>query len=128
MNNSKQESKNELKVISKIEVNTKPKGYDETVARNPAQLGYVHKALDKLIAELNTKFVPELDDVLHNNSNSISQLNDMLTEERGKLDEQSKQNKEMIEMLKQIKDDMPGIAEAPDFTIVDINNDSLLFV
>ncbi|EEH12190.1 hypothetical protein, partial [Wolbachia endosymbiont of Muscidifurax uniraptor] len=107
---------------------TKPKGYDETVARNPAQLGYVHKALDKLIAELNTKFVPELDDVLHNNSNSISQLNDMLTEERGKLDEQSKQNKEMIEMLKQIKDDMPGIAEAPDFTIVDINNDSLLFV
>ncbi|WP_338976924.1 hypothetical protein [Wolbachia endosymbiont (group A) of Ophion ellenae] len=128
MNNSKQESKNELKVISKIEVNTKPKGYDETVARNPAQLGYVHKALGKLIAELNTKFVPELDDVLHNNSNSISQLNDMLTEERGKLDEQSKQNKEMIEMLKQIKDDMPGIAEAPDFTIVDINNDSLLFV
>ncbi|WP_341811350.1 hypothetical protein [Wolbachia endosymbiont (group A) of Oxytorus armatus] len=128
MNNSKQESKNELKVISKIEVNTKPKGYDETVARNPAQLGYVHKALDKLIAELNTKFVPELDDVLHNNSNSISQLNDMLTEERSKLDEQSKQNKEMIEMLKQIKDDMPGIAEAPDFTIVDINNDSLLFV
>ncbi len=87
MNNSKQESKNELKVISKIEVNTKPKGYDETVARNPAQLGYVHKALDKLIAELNTKFVPELDDVLHNNSNSISQLNDMLTEERSKLDE-----------------------------------------
>ncbi|CAN2142479.1 Putative uncharacterized protein [Wolbachia pipientis] len=87
MNNSKQESKNELKVISKIEVNTKPKGYDETVARNPAQLGYVHKALDKLIAELNTKFVPELDDVLHNNSNSISQLNNMLTEERSKLDE-----------------------------------------
>lgn len=87
MNNSKQESKNELKVISKIEVNAKPKGYDETVARNPAQLGYVHKALDKLIAELNTKFVPELDDVLHNNSNSISQLNDMLTEERSKLDE-----------------------------------------
>ncbi|WP_423349035.1 hypothetical protein [Wolbachia sp. wLmal] len=87
MNNSKQESKDELKVISKIEVNTKPKGYDETVARNPAQLGYVHKALDKLIAELNTKFVPELDDVLHNNSNSISQLNDMLTEERSKLDE-----------------------------------------
>ncbi|MDE5065905.1 hypothetical protein RYF71_01660 [Wolbachia endosymbiont of Drosophila malagassya] len=87
MNNSKQESKNELKVISKIEVNTKPKGYDETVARNPAQLGYVHKALDKLIVELNTKFVPELDDVLHNNSNSISQLNDMLTEERSKLDE-----------------------------------------
>ncbi|WP_265026910.1 hypothetical protein [Wolbachia endosymbiont (group A) of Bombylius major] len=128
MNNSKQESKNELKVISKIEVNTKPKGYDETVARNPAQLGYVHKALDKLIAELNTKFVPELDDVLHNNSNSISQLNDMLTEERSKLDEQSKQNKEMIEMLKQIKDDMPEIGQAPDFTIVDINNDSLLFV
>lgn len=128
MNNSKQESKNELKVISKIEVNTKPKGYDETVARNPAQLGYIHKALDKLIAELNTKFVPELDDVLHNNSNSISQLNDMLTEERGKLDEQSKQNKEMIEMLKQIKDDMPDIGQAPDFTIVDINNDSLLFV
>ncbi|WP_065094380.1 MULTISPECIES: hypothetical protein [unclassified Wolbachia] len=87
MNNSKQESKSELKVISKIEVNTKPKGYDETVARNPAQLGYVHKALNKLIAELNTKFVPELDDVLHNNSNSISQLNDMLTEERSKLDE-----------------------------------------
>lgn len=87
MNNSKQESKNELKVISKIEVNTKPQGYDETVARNPAQLGYVHKALDKLIAELNTKFVPELDDVLHNNSNSISQLNDMLTEERSKLEE-----------------------------------------
>ncbi|WP_341817054.1 hypothetical protein [Wolbachia endosymbiont (group A) of Agelastica alni] len=128
MNNSKQESKNELKVISKIEVNTKPKGYDETVARNPAQLGYIHEALDKLIAELNTKFVPELDDVLHNNSNSISQLNDMLTEERGKLDEQSKQNKEMIEMLKQIKDDMPDIGQAPDFTIVDINNDSLLFV
>ncbi|BEP31939.1 MAG: hypothetical protein WBIAU2_01660 [Wolbachia endosymbiont of Drosophila biauraria] len=87
MNNSKQESKNELKVISKIEVNAKPKGYDETVARNPAQLGYVHKALDKLIAELNTKFVPESDDVFHNNSNSISQLNDMLTEEKSKLDE-----------------------------------------
>lgn len=47
---------------------------------------------------------------------------------KGKLDEQSKQNKEMIEMLKQIKDDMPDIGQAPDFTIVDINNDSLLFV
>ncbi|WP_410542039.1 magnesium transporter MgtE N-terminal domain-containing protein [Wolbachia endosymbiont (group A) of Pogonocherus hispidulus] len=47
---------------------------------------------------------------------------------KGKLDEQSKQNKEMIEMLKQIKDDMPEIGQAPDFTIVDINNDSLLFV
>ncbi|CAN2108065.1 Uncharacterized protein WWILAPA82_08090 [Wolbachia pipientis] len=46
----------------------------------------------------------------------------------GKLDEQSKQNKEMIEMLKQIKDDMPGIAEAPDFTIVENNNDSMLLV
>ncbi|BFD47983.1 MAG: hypothetical protein DMENIID0003_10570 [Wolbachia endosymbiont of Sergentomyia squamirostris] len=45
-----------------------------------------------------------------------------------KLEEQSKQNKEMIEMLKQIKDDMPDIGQAPDFTIVDINNDSLLFV
>ncbi|MDX5507611.1 MAG: hypothetical protein O7149_03260 [Wolbachia endosymbiont of Hylaeus sinuatus] len=45
-----------------------------------------------------------------------------------KLDEQSKQNKEMIEMLKQIKDDMPGIAEAPDFTIVENNNDSMLLV
>ncbi len=87
MNNSKQESKNELKVISKIEVNTKPKSYDEKAEKSTAQLGYVHKALDKLIAELNTKFVPELDDVLHNNSNSISQLNDMLTEERSKLDE-----------------------------------------
>ncbi|AAS14637.1 hypothetical protein WD_0975 [Wolbachia endosymbiont of Drosophila melanogaster] len=47
---------------------------------------------------------------------------------KGKLDEQSKQNKEMIEMLKQIKDDMPGIAEAPDFTIVENNNDSMLLV
>lgn len=47
---------------------------------------------------------------------------------KGKLDEQSKQNEEMIEMLKQIKDDMPEIGQAPDFTIVDINNDSLLFV
>ncbi|WP_264718972.1 magnesium transporter MgtE N-terminal domain-containing protein [Wolbachia endosymbiont (group A) of Lasioglossum morio] len=47
---------------------------------------------------------------------------------KGELDEQSKQNKEMIEMLKQIKDDMPDIGQAPDFTIVDINNDSLLFV
>ncbi|WP_250296232.1 magnesium transporter [Wolbachia endosymbiont of Oedothorax gibbosus] len=47
---------------------------------------------------------------------------------KGELEEQSKQNKEMIEMLKQIKDDMPEIGQAPDFTIVDINNDSLLFV
>ncbi len=47
---------------------------------------------------------------------------------KGKLNEQSKQNKEMIEMLKQIKDDMPGIAEAPDFTIVENNNDSMLLV
>ncbi|WP_341814727.1 magnesium transporter MgtE N-terminal domain-containing protein [Wolbachia endosymbiont (group A) of Chalcis sispes] len=47
---------------------------------------------------------------------------------KGELEEQSKQNKEMIEMLKQIKDDMPDIGQAPDFTIVDINNDSLLFV
>ncbi len=47
---------------------------------------------------------------------------------KGKLDEQSKQNEEMIEMLKQIKDDMPGIAEAPDFTIVENNNDSMLLV
>ncbi|WP_265041310.1 magnesium transporter MgtE N-terminal domain-containing protein [Wolbachia endosymbiont (group A) of Pheosia gnoma] len=47
---------------------------------------------------------------------------------KGKLDEQSKQNKEMIEMLKQIKDDMPGIAEAPDFTIVENNNDSMLLI
>jgi Mg/Co/Ni transporter MgtE len=47
---------------------------------------------------------------------------------KGKLDEQSKQNEEMIEMLKQIKDNMPEIGQAPDFTIVDINNDSLLFV
>ncbi len=47
---------------------------------------------------------------------------------KGELDEQSKQNKEMIEMLKQIKDDMPEIGQASDFTIVDINNDSLLFV
>ncbi|WP_265032707.1 hypothetical protein [Wolbachia endosymbiont (group A) of Sicus ferrugineus] len=47
---------------------------------------------------------------------------------KGKLDEQSKQNEEMIEMLKQIKDDMPDIGQAPDFTTVDINNDSLLFV
>ncbi|WP_341818005.1 magnesium transporter MgtE N-terminal domain-containing protein [Wolbachia endosymbiont (group A) of Andrena fulva] len=47
---------------------------------------------------------------------------------KGELEEQSKQNKEMIEMLKQIKDDMPGIAEAPDFTIVENNNDSMLLV
>lgn len=47
---------------------------------------------------------------------------------KGKLDDQSKQNEEMIKILKQIKDDMPEIGQAPDFTIVDINNDSLLFV
>jgi hypothetical protein len=85
MNSSKQENSNELKVISKIEINTKPKGYSEKDAGSFAKLSYVHSALDKLIKELNKGFVPKLDEVLHNNNDFTNQLNNTLTTEKSKL-------------------------------------------
>lgn len=59
---------------------------------------------------------------------SRDQSNAIIDVLKEKFDEQNKHNKELMDMIKQIKDDMPEIGQAPDFTTVDINNDLLLFV
>ncbi|UIP91728.1 hypothetical protein IYZ83_000355 [Wolbachia pipientis] len=47
---------------------------------------------------------------------------------KANLEEQNEHNKKMIKMLEYIQDNTLEPAMAPDFAIVDINNDSLLFV
>ncbi|OWZ25015.1 hypothetical protein [Wolbachia endosymbiont of Wuchereria bancrofti] len=43
-----------------------------------------------------------------------------------KFEEQNKKNKKVIEILKQIKEDISGLLEAQDFTIAEDNNDPML--
>ncbi len=59
---------------------------------------------------------------------SKDQSNAIIDALKEKLEEQNNQHNKIMEEIKQIKDNMPDIGQAPDFTIVDINNDSLLFV
>lgn len=116
MNSSKQESDNELKVIGKIEVDTKPKGYNEKDGKSTAQLGYVHKALDKLIAGLNKEFVPKLDDVLNNNSKSVNQLKDTLGDSSKGLVKELDELKGKVQNLENAGNDGSGFEwDAPQF-------------
>uniref|UniRef100_A0A3B0JLJ1 Magnesium transporter MgtE intracellular domain-containing protein n=1 Tax=Wolbachia endosymbiont of Aleurodicus floccissimus TaxID=2152762 RepID=A0A3B0JLJ1_9RICK len=98
--------------------------------------GMSHEQFTELLDNVGAE---ELKDIIHKlpHEKVISVIGDLGSKDQSnaiidvlkeKLNEHSKQNKEMIEMLKQIKDDMPDIGQAPDFTIVDINNDSLLFI
>lgn len=113
----------------------------KSLANNPEKLqAFAHSMSDKQFTELlDNVGAEELKDIIHklpyekvtavigdlSNQDQSKAIIDALKE---KLEEQSKQNKEMIEMLKQIKDDMPDIGQAPDFTIVDINNDSFCYL
>ncbi|MDX5507613.1 MAG: hypothetical protein O7149_03270, partial [Wolbachia endosymbiont of Hylaeus sinuatus] len=74
----------EYRIIDDIEVKIKPKSFESNKEKN-ASVGYVHKVLDKLITELNETFVPNLDDVLHSNKESLGALNVNLETEKGKL-------------------------------------------
>lgn len=113
----------------------------KSLANNPEKLqAFAHSMSDKQFTELlDNVGAEELKDIIHKlpyekvtavigDLGSKDQSKAIIDALKEKLEEQSKQNKEMIEMLKQIKDDMPDIGQAPDFTIVDINNDSLLFI
>ncbi|WP_264730210.1 magnesium transporter [Wolbachia endosymbiont (group B) of Episyrphus balteatus] len=96
-----------------------------------------HEQFKELLDNLGAE---ELKDIIHKlphekvmsvigNLGSKDQSNAIIDELKGKLDEQSKHNEEIKEMLKQIKDDMPGTFEAPDFiTTVEDSNDSMLLV
>uniref|UniRef100_A0A3B0JGB4 MgtE intracellular N domain protein n=1 Tax=Wolbachia endosymbiont of Aleurodicus dispersus TaxID=1288877 RepID=A0A3B0JGB4_9RICK len=113
----------------------------KSLVNNPEKLksfahGMSHEQFTELLDNLGAG---ELRDIIHKlpyekilsvigDLRSKDQSNAIIDVLKEKLNEHSKQNKEMIEMLKQIKDDMPDIGQAPDFTIVDINNDSLLFI
>ncbi|WP_225538563.1 hypothetical protein [Wolbachia endosymbiont of Mansonella perstans] len=85
-NDNQQESENDLKTIGRIEVKHRPLSFEEERGNN-VQVGYVHKVLDKLMKDLNDRFVPKLDDVLDNNNKSINQLNNALAEGKSRLDE-----------------------------------------
>ncbi|WP_264686783.1 MULTISPECIES: MgtE intracellular N domain protein [unclassified Wolbachia] len=113
----------------------------KSLANNPEKLqAFAHNMSREQFKELLDNLgAEELKDIIHKlphekvmsvigNLGSKDQSNAIIDELKGKLDEQSKHNEEIKEMLKQIKDDMPGIAEAPDFTIVENNNDSMLLV
>lgn len=77
--------------------------------------------IHKLPYEKVTAVIGQLDnkDLLHDITSGVSQ----------KLREECGTKIEAIEkILEQMKEDMPGFLEAPDFTIVDSNKDSMLFI
>lgn len=60
----------EYRIIDDIEVKIKPKSLESNKEKN-ASVGYVHKVLDKLIADLNDTFVSDLDYQLRLNANYV---------------------------------------------------------
>ncbi|PBQ27609.1 MgtE intracellular N domain protein, partial [Wolbachia pipientis wAus] len=113
----------------------------KSLADNPDKLqAFAHSMSNEQFKELlDNVDAEELKDIIHKlphekvmsvigDLSSKDQSNAIIDALKEKLEEQNKHNEEIKEMLKQIKDDMPEIGQAPDFTIVDINNDSLLFV
>ncbi|OAB81899.1 hypothetical protein WSTR_03630 [Wolbachia endosymbiont of Laodelphax striatellus] len=113
----------------------------KSLANNPEKLqafahNMSHEQFKELLDSIDTE---ELKDIIHKlpHEKVISVIGNLDNKDRSnaiidalqeKFDKQNEHHKELMDMLKQIKDDMPEIGQAPDFTIVDINNDSLLFV
>ncbi|AGJ99104.1 Putative MgtE intracellular N domain protein [Wolbachia endosymbiont of Drosophila simulans wNo] len=110
----------------------------ESLADNPEKLQAFadkmpNQQFTKLLNELNVEVIK---DIIHNLPyekvkaviGDKEQSKSILDTFKANLEEQNEHNKKMIEMLKHIQDNTPELGQAPDFTIVDINNDSLLFV
>ncbi|MDX5518893.1 MULTISPECIES: hypothetical protein [unclassified Wolbachia] len=61
------------RVIDDIEVKIKPKSFESDKEKN-ASVNYVHKILDKLIADLNDTFVPKLNNELKDRQDEVDLL------------------------------------------------------
>lgn len=117
---SKQGNTTSMKVLREIKIDTKPKGYNEKIAQSTAKVNYVHKALDKLAAELNKDFVPQLDDVLNSNKESINQLRDTLGDKSKGLVKALAELEGRIQSLENSGDDGSGLEwEAPQLQYTD---------
>ncbi|AZU37608.1 hypothetical protein BBB02_03605 [Wolbachia endosymbiont of Bemisia tabaci] len=120
-NDSKQKIKDNLKVIKEIEIDSRPKNYNEEVlGKKTAQVNYIHRVLDELTKKLNKEFVSQLDGVLNNNNESITKLENTLGNSDKGLVKALDDLKSRIQSLENAGDDGSGLEwEAPQLQYTD---------
>ncbi|WP_374699603.1 hypothetical protein [Wolbachia endosymbiont (group A) of Limnophora tigrina] len=140
-NNSKQESENnfeainqmsgfKFKEIDNIEVEVKPTNFED-IADKIATIHYVYQVMDKLVCDLNKKFVVDLNASLMNNilqlreesldmskalANGLSHLNKLIQQD-GFIDN-NKEYRTWAEELDHLRGEVEGLKAA----IIDHNN------
>ncbi|WP_395461211.1 hypothetical protein [Wolbachia endosymbiont (group B) of Ablattaria laevigata] len=141
MNNSKQESENNFEAINQmsafnfkkidnIEVEVKPTNFED-IANKIATIHYVYQVMDKLVCDLNKKFVVDLNASLVNNilqlreesldmskalANGLSHLNKLIQQD-GFIDN-NKEYRTWAEELDHLRGEVEGLKAA----IIDHNN------
>ncbi|WP_341811351.1 hypothetical protein [Wolbachia endosymbiont (group A) of Oxytorus armatus] len=124
---SEQKNVSNFKIMDKIEVKHRPSSFEKQKENN-AQVSYVHKIFDKLVKDLNDGFVPNLDDVLHSNKESLGALNVNLETEKGKLgnliEEVGNNNKDLIKKLNDLQEEIKQLkSEKSGGEDIDIDQD-----